>query len=206
MCYNEYGDNMSLEFDLEKILKIKTTGRDDSNSDLTNYPYEATSYEVIQQLAYSGHISKQDTLLDYGSGKGRVDFYLSYLTKATMIGIEYDLRLYNRSLDNKNTSICSHRVNFVNCCASMYKVDDNITGAYFFNPFSIHILKQVIQNIKSSLEINNREFKLFFYYPSNDYLNILNNDESIIHIEDIDCNHLVKKDDKREYISIYKII
>lgn len=193
---------MSLENDLEKNLKIKTTGRDDSNSDLTNYPYEATSYEILRELAYSGFINKNDTLVDFGSGKGRVGFYLSYYTKAKTIGIEYDLRLYNRALDNHNTSISSSRVSFVNCCASTFKFTDDITCCYFFNPFSIFILKQVIDNVR----VCKKEINLFFYYPSKDYLTYLDNEIDIIHVEDIDCTNLFKKDDKREFIAVYKII
>lgn len=196
---------MSLESDLEKVLKIKTTGRDDTNSDLTNYPYEATSYEVLRELAYSGYITKIDKLIDFGCGKGRVDFHLSYFTKAKMIGIEYDARLYNRALDNQKTSISSNRVEFVNCCASNYSIGIDVTGAYFFNPFSIHILKQVLENIKVSLNNSNREFKLFFYYPSDEYLNLLDYDSQIEHIEDIECMNLFKHDDKRERIAIYKM-
>lgn len=196
---------MSVEFEIEKLLKIKTTGRDDSNSNLTNYPYEATSYYILQQLVSSSLITKKDKIIDFGSGKGRVDFYLSYYTKATMIGIEYDLRLYNRSLDNHKTALSSNRVSFVNCCASKYEIDDDITGAYFFNPFSIFILKQVLNNLHASCIKNNKEIKLFFYYPSNEYLNILDSTSYIYHIEDINCMDGFKKDDTREYIAIYKI-
>lgn len=196
---------MSLESDLEKVLKIKTTGRDDTNSDLTNYPYEATSYEILRELTYSGHITKLDKLIDFGCGKGRVDFHLSYFTKAKMIGIEYDIRLYNRAIDNHKTSVCSNRVEFINCCASTYSIGIDVTGAYFFNPFSIHILKKVLENIKISLNNYNREFKLFFYYPSDEYLNLLDHDSQIEHIEDIECMNLFKHDDKRERIAIYKM-
>lgn len=196
---------MSLENDIEKILKIRTTGRDDSNSDLTNYPYEASSYEILKELAYSGYITKQDYIIDYGSGKGRVDFYLSYITKAHFVGIEFDTRLFNRSLDNHKSALTSSKVHFVNCCASKYSVGIEITGAYFFNPFSIHILKQVLDNIRTSISNCKRDFNLFFYYPSQDYLNLLDNMNDLIHVEDIDCSSLFKHNDTRERIAIYKI-
>ena len=38
----------------DKLLKIKTTGRDDSHSDQYRYPYEPTSYMVLERLANSG--------------------------------------------------------------------------------------------------------------------------------------------------------
>ena len=61
----------------DKLLHIKTTGRDDSNADQYRYPYEPTPYSVLERLANSGLISKKDVVLDYGCGKGRVDFYLA---------------------------------------------------------------------------------------------------------------------------------
>ena len=74
----------------DKLLQIKTTGRDDSNSDQYRYPYEPTPYGVLERLANSGLIRKKEVVLDYGCGKGRVDFFLSYQTREKTIGIEYD--------------------------------------------------------------------------------------------------------------------
>ena len=65
----------------DKLLKIKTTGRDDSRADQYRYPYEPTPYMVLERLANSGLIRKNNTLIDYGTGKGRVCFYLSYQTR-----------------------------------------------------------------------------------------------------------------------------
>lgn len=42
----------------DKMLKIKTNGRDDSNSDQYRYPYEPTSYCALERLANSGYIGK----------------------------------------------------------------------------------------------------------------------------------------------------
>lgn len=58
----------------DKLLKIHTMGRDDSNADQYHYPYEPTPYSVLERLANTGIIRKNNTLLDYGCGKGRVDF------------------------------------------------------------------------------------------------------------------------------------
>ena len=197
---------MYLEVELDKFLKIKTNGRDDSNSDFTNFPYEATPYTVLQNLSNSGYITKKDIIIDYGSGKGRVDFFLAYFNKAKMIGVEYDFRLYNTSLENKKRAVSSNRVEFVNTCASKFEVDDEITGAYFFNPFSILILKEVLNNIRKSLSKNKREFKLFFYYPSKEYIDLLDREIDVCHIENIDCTSLFKNKDSKEYIAVYKII
>jgi tRNA A58 N-methylase Trm61 len=196
---------MSLEIELDKHLKIKTNGRDDSNSNFTNYPYEATPYVVLQTLANSGYIKKNDKLIDYGCGKGRVSFYLAYSNKCNMIGVEYDERLYNSALENKKRAISSNRVEFVCSNASDYKVSSDVVGAYFFNPFSIQVLKDVLKNLKDSKSECKRDIMLFFYYPSKDYLNLLDEDIDMVHIEDIDCMDLFNTNDKREIIAVYKV-
>ena len=83
----------------DKLLKIRTTGRDDSHSDQYRYPYEPTPYCVLERLANSGMIGKQNTVLDYGTGKGRVCFYLSYQTRCRSVGIEYDERIYSGAME-----------------------------------------------------------------------------------------------------------
>ncbi len=196
---------MGLEIELDKFLKIKTNGRDDTNSNFVNFPYEPTPYCVLQALANSGYITKRDKIIDYGCGKGRVDFFLAYSTKAKMIGIEYDERLYNRALDNHFRTISSNRVELINCNAKDYKLPDDATAAYFFNPFSIEVLDFVINNIRESKKNNNREIKLFFYYISKEYLEYINENKDIVLIENIDCMNLFNNGDKREYIAVYKI-
>ena len=55
----------------DKLLHIRTMGRDDSHSDEHRFPYEPTPYCVLERLANSGCIRKGNTVIDYGCGKGR---------------------------------------------------------------------------------------------------------------------------------------
>lgn len=57
------------EMTWDKLLHIKTTGRDDSNSDQYRYPYEPTPYKALERFANSGLIRKEDVVLDYGCGR-----------------------------------------------------------------------------------------------------------------------------------------
>ena len=85
----------------DKLLQIHTMGRDDSRSDLYRYPYEPTPYCVLERMANTGMIRKGNTLLNYGCGKGRVDFFLSAQTRCQSIGVEYDDRIYAKAMENK---------------------------------------------------------------------------------------------------------
>lgn len=193
-----------MELELDKLLRIKTTGRDDSNSDLTNFPYEPTPYSVLELLANSGYLSKNDVVIDYGSGKGRVDFYLAYYLKCHMIGVEYDNRLFQRAISNLKDAKSKSRVEFVLKNASEYEIPNNAKALYFFNPFNVSVLIDVINNLKESIKKNKRNVLLIFYYPSKKYLEYLNSEKDIKHIDDLDCKELFNND-SREVISIYKI-
>lgn len=65
----------------DKLLQIRTMGRDDSSADQYRYPYEPTPYSVLERLADSGRIRKGNTLLDYGCGKGRVEILKKVISR-----------------------------------------------------------------------------------------------------------------------------
>lgn len=54
----------------DKLLKIRTTGRDDSHADQYRYPYEPTPYCVLERLANSGMIGSKIRYWIMGQGKG----------------------------------------------------------------------------------------------------------------------------------------
>ena len=187
----------------DKLLKIKTTGRDDSNSDQYRYPYEPTPYGVLERLANSGYIRKKDVVLDYGCGKGRVDFFLSYQTKARTIGIEYDERIYQSAIENQKNAVSKSKTEFVLERAENYEVPELVNRCYFFNPFSVELLRKVMARIIKSYYENPREIFLMFYYPSEEYISYLLTVDELEFYDEIDCGDLFEKKDSREQIMIF---
>ena len=110
----------------DRLLQIRTTGRDDSHADQYRYPYEPTPYCVLERLANSGFLKKGNTLLDYGCGKGRVDFFLSWHTRCQSIGIEYDERIYDKAIKNREKAASSGRVIFELKDAGEFPVPENV--------------------------------------------------------------------------------
>lgn len=189
----------------DKLLHIKTTGRDDSNSDQHRYPYEPTPYSVLERLANSGLIEKNDVVLDYGCGKGRVDFFLSYQTKANTIGVEYDERIYESALENQKTSVSGAKSKFVLIGAEEFQVPSEVNRCYFFNPFSVEILRKVMARMIESYYENPREMLLFFYYPSEGYISYLMTVDELEFYDEIDCGDLFETNDIRERIMIFTL-
>ncbi len=188
----------------DKLLQIKTTGRDESNADQYRYPYEPTPYSVLERLANSGLIRKKDMVLDYGCGKGRVDFFLSYQTKANTLGIEYDERIYQGALENQKTAVSGARTEFVPARAEEYEVPSEVNRYYFFNPFSVELLRKVMARILESYYEKPREMFLFFYYPSEEYISYLMTVDELEFYDEIDCSDLFEGKDSRERIMIFQ--
>lgn len=190
----------------DKLLKIKTSGRDDSNSDQYRYPYEPTPYCVLERLANCGLIGKKNTVLDYGTGKGRVCFYLSYQTRCQSVGVEYDERIFQQVLENKETAVSGAKTSFVMENAEILQVPKEVDRCYFFNPFSVELLKKVLARIYDSFYEEPRELLLFFYYPSDEYISYLMTQEQLMFSDEINCMDLFEGENQREKILVFEVI
>ena len=186
-------------------LQIQTCGRDELGADEYHHPYEPTPYSVLERLANSGLIGKDDVVLDYGCGKGRVGFFLTYRRSAKTIGIEYDERIYQGALENQKTTISRIKPDFVLTKAEAYEVPRSVNRCYFFNPFSVEILHKVMARIIESWYERPRKVFLFFYYPADEYLSYLMTVDELEFYDEIECDDLFEGNDPRERIMIFQL-
>ena len=187
----------------DKLLQIRTCGRDETNADEYHHPYEPTPYSVLERLENSGFFGRGDVVLDYGCGKGRVGFFLSYRTKARTIGIEYDEHIYLDALENCRTARA--KPDFLLTRAEEYTVPPEVNRCYFFNPFSVEILHTVMARICKSWYENPREIFLFFYYPADEYISCLMTVDELEFYDEIACDDLFEGSDPRERILIFQL-
>lgn len=192
----------------DKKLKIQTCGRDASHADDHHHPYEPTPYTVLERLAESGYIHRDNILIDYGCGKGRVSFFLNHKIKCRTIGLEYDAAIYQQALQNLESSSVLKNMEFVCIEAENYEIRD-ADCFYFFNPFTVEILRTVINRILCSYYENPRQMLLFFYYPDDEYLGYLltgaQSANEICFLDEIDCSDLFAANHARERILIFEI-
>ncbi len=193
------------ETDWDASLQIHTIGRDDVKADEYHHPYEPTPYSVLNRLVRSGFFTREDVVLDYGCGKGRVGFYLSYRTKARTVGIEYDERMYAGALENRSSTVSRIKPDFVLTAAEEYEVPADVNRCYFFNPFSVEILLKVMARILESWYEHPREIFLFFYYPADEYLAHLMGVNELEFYDEIECDDLFEGSDPRERIMIFQL-
>ena len=187
----------------DKLLQIKTGGRDDTNADQYHHPYEPTPYAVLERLAASGLFRETDTVLDYGCGKGRVGFFLGYRTRAKTVGIEYDAHIYESAVENRRTTISRVKPDFLLARAEEYQVPPQVSQCYFFNPFSVEILHKVMARIVESWYEHPRDIYLFFYYPADEYVAYLMTVDELEFYDEIECGDLFPGWDERERVLIF---
>ncbi len=189
----------------DKRLGVRTSGRDASNADTYNYPYEPTDYCVLERVAESGLIRKKDRLIDYGCGKGRVSFFLSSQIGCRCVGVEFDERIFNRAMNNRKEGRHMGRTEFLLMKAQDFEVPSEVTGCFFFNPFSVEILSQVVRRIVDSWNENPRVIRLFFYYPSDEYVSFLMTHDQISFYDEIDCQDMFKDRDPRNRVMVFEL-
>ncbi len=163
------------------MLNIKTTGEQKGFTQSVHYHrYEPTPYSALKYLFEQYELKSTDQVVDFGCGKGRLNFYVNHLFNATVTGIEMNGSFYQEAMKNRNHYLKKHKKSFekihFRCgLAEEYEIDRADNRFYFFNPFSIQIFIKVINNILESRENSDRNIQLILYYPSEDYIDFLEN-------------------------------
>ena len=185
----------------DKRLRIRTVGREDEAN--ANYsPYEPTPYAVLQRLADSGHVRRRHHLLDYGCGKGSVAFFMTSVIGCRVTGIDHSEKLIAIARENRRACRAGDRVALARCLAEQYPIADE-DAFFFFNPFSCRVFEGVLRRLSASWRERPRPLTLLFYYPSEEYLRVLDEAPELRRVDVIPCQDLFSGSDPRELIAVY---
>lgn len=166
----------------DQMLQIRTVGLREWRGGSEDYNrYEATPYVALKKLFQSYKIKPTDRVVDFGSGRGRVAFYIHHYFNVPVTGIEmndltYEEALRNKALYRQKNKHLSAPIQFEFGLAENYQVHPEDNVFYFFNPFTINIFKQVIHNILHSFKKNKRSIDIILYYPLPEFKKFLKNE------------------------------
>lgn len=197
----------NIEKKIDKKFHVHTGGlREWRNKHLYNRT-ESTPYRSLEVLFNELKLTENDTFVDFGSGKGRVLFYLNSLYDCNIKGIEakpqtfddavLNLERYSKYIDNYN-----NKIQFYFTTAETYQVEKEDNHFYFFNPFSIIIFKKVISNILKSFKKNPREITLIVFYTIEEYREFL---KEHTNFEIVSRIKTPNQSDKYQQFLIYKL-
>jgi Cyclopropane fatty acid synthase and related methyltransferases len=194
----------------EKLMNIKTLGEQREFYQSLHYSrYEPTDYSALEILCEQYNFTAEDKVIDFGCGKGRLNFYINHFFDSTVTGIEMNTFFYKEAIDNKKNYLKKHKkkndkINFLNCLAEEYKIKPTDNKFYFFNPFSVHIFINVIENILISVEEFKRTVDIILYYSSEEYIYFLNDNTPFELINEIKLPNLYDKN-PRESFFVYRL-
>jgi SAM-dependent methyltransferase len=194
----------------DDLLNIFTRGdQKDFNGSLHYHRYEPTPYSALEVLFEQYELKNSDRVVDFGCGKGRLNFYLNYRFQSTVVGIEMNKGFFEKAISNrrnylKNSKKNNDQIHFQNCLAEEYQIYPLDNRFYFFNPFSLQIFMIVLNNILLSVEKAKRDIEIILYYPSEDYIYYLNNHPSFQLKQEVLLKDLYKHNPNERFI-IYRL-
>ncbi|WP_179344869.1 rRNA adenine N-6-methyltransferase family protein [Winogradskyella ursingii] len=131
--------------------------------------YQAINVILIKNILNRLNLSKEQTFVDYGSGKGRVLLLAAEYGFKKVKGIELSKKLCDIALKNidiyKSKRNISQNIDVLNIDATTYQLKKEDTILHFFNPFNGIIFEKVVNNIKKSLEEHPRKMTIIYMNP-----------------------------------------
>ncbi|HSJ36744.1 MAG TPA: class I SAM-dependent methyltransferase [Planococcus sp. (in: firmicutes)] len=198
------------EHEGDQYLNIQTAGTQwISEATLHHNRYEPTPYEHLMHMFNSHPLEAESGLVDFGCGKGRINFYAHDRFGCRTTGVELNTsfcteakqNLKEYRLNGRNGSALD-RIRFDCRMAQDYEVQPDDSVFYFFNPFSVQIFMKVVDNILRSGEVFPREMEIILYYPSIEYIEFLERSTAFELHQSIDMPSIGK--DPAEQFLIYK--
>ncbi|ETI70738.1 methyltransferase [Neobacillus vireti] len=201
------------EHSYDKLLNIKTRGDlhgGPSSQSLHYHPYEPTPYSALEELFRHYQVKCSDRVVDFGCGKGRLNFYIHYFFHASVTGVEMNETLYKAAVENlgsyvRRTKSSRDSIQFYCCLAEEFEIGADDNRFYFFNPFSIQVFRKIVNNILLSVENDERDVELVLYYPSADYIYFLENQTSFELKQEIILPHLIEHNPNERFL-VYRLI
>lgn len=164
----------------DQQLHIRTVGiREWGRKEKQYNRYEATPYKALDKFFDVYTLNKNDRVVDFGCGRGRVTFYIHDRFHVPVTGVEANDKTFEEALMNKQSYRRKREhieapILLEFALAEQYPIYEEDNCFYFFNPFSHKIFKQVVRNILKSVEEHPREVDIILYYPLEEFTFFLN--------------------------------
>lgn len=130
--------------------------------------YMPSGWTTLPRILPRREVIPEDVFVDFGSGLGRVVFQAARYPFKSVIGVEVSERLQARARENierNRRKLRAGDVELVTCDATVYRVPDDVSVAYFFNPFTGPVFSRVIENLLESLDRRPRRMRIIYRNP-----------------------------------------
>jgi SAM-dependent methyltransferase len=151
--------------DTASIVRLHELGLDANG----RIDYHPTPWLALKRVLSERDVAAHDVFIDFGCGKGRVVYQAAMYPFRRVIGVELSTELADIARDNVERSrekLTCRDVEIVNTDVLDYEVPDDVTMAYFFNPFKGEIFAAVLEKLLASLRRRPRELTIIYMDPA----------------------------------------
>lgn len=130
--------------------------------------YKATEWWTLRRVLPPREIADHDVFIDFGSGLGRVVYQAARYPFRRVVGVELseDLNEVARgNIDRNRHRLRCQDVEIVTADALEYRVPDDVTVAFFANPFTGSVFATVIEHLLASVDRRPRRLRLIYRCP-----------------------------------------
>jgi SAM-dependent methyltransferase len=130
--------------------------------------YVPVAWHVLPRALHCVGVSEHDTFVDFGCGKGRAVHQAARRPFRRVIGVEISPALAEIARAGLAARRHQHRcrdVQIVVCDATEFPVPDDLTIAFFFDPFHGETLDTVLRGIVESIDRRPRRVSLIYGHP-----------------------------------------
>lgn len=123
----------------------------------------------LRRILPPAQILAEDVFIDFGSGKGRVVLQaaLQYPFR-TVYGVEISEHLHRIAVSNLDAvaeRLRCRDVRLVRADALDFDIPDDVTVAFFFNPFGAEVFSTILEKLLESVDRNPRRLRIVYGNP-----------------------------------------
>jgi hypothetical protein len=130
--------------------------------------YQASGWRDLRRVLPRRAVGRSDVFVDLGSGKGRILLEAGRYPFGRVIGVELSELL--NEVAARNVAGARHRlrcgvVELVTCDVARYRLPDDVTVVYAYNPFQGPVFDGVVEELIASVDRRPRRVLLVYRNP-----------------------------------------
>jgi Histone methylation protein DOT1 len=138
-------------------------------ADYNRQYYKPSHWLALRRALPRRDLGSNDVFIDFGSGMGRVVLQAGRYPLKRVIGVELSEELNaiaRANLKRDRERLACRDVELVTSDALEYEIPDDVTIAYFYNPFRGDIFSTVIDRLIATVDRNPRRLRIIYLNPT----------------------------------------
>lgn len=130
--------------------------------------YKPSEWLTLPRILPKREVAESDVFIDLGSGLGRVVFQAANYPFRRVVGVELSEQLNEvamRNIDRNRERLRCPDVELITTDVLDYEIPDDVTVAFFANPFQGKTFATVIERLLASVERRPRRLRIIYRNP-----------------------------------------